>query len=225
MVAPRCRAPGVSEDRACQNFLQPSSGSRPARSRLAGSSTRPGSRCFGDAGHRRISTCRPEDARGLSAQPLGRWSDDNESAGDQLPVTTPTGTVDFSVDGAGLATAELVPDDDGEWSWSRTVPVTYSGTPTGAHTFGAEYNGNFDSPTRFSEEYSIAPALTTTQLQQSAASTVAGQPITFTATVSDRGDDLPRRHRRPPGHSSTRHIARQEDLSSNRLLQRTWSGA
>lgn len=95
---------------------------------------------------------------------------------------TPTGTIKLSYDGIGFATVDLIEVDFAE---ARFEEITYSGTPAGTHEFVAEYNGNFDSPSRWTvEQYSIAPAETVVTLQQSTASTVTGQTFTVTATVA-----------------------------------------
>ena len=63
----------------------------------------------------------------------------------------------------------------------------FSGLPAGTHSITAIYvPGNFNTTQR-TQEITVAPAGTTTQLQVGPSTSVAGQPVTLTATVHDVG--------------------------------------
>ncbi|MET8946043.1 Ig-like domain-containing protein [Streptomyces sp. NPDC004542] len=96
------------------------------------------------------------------------------------PATgTPTGTVTFTIDGAGggTFTASL--------SSSGAATVSLSTLGAGPHTVTAVYNGDafFDGSTGM-EVHTVGQASTTTTVTTSPDPSVHGQPITVTATVA-----------------------------------------
>ncbi|MGH4023283.1 MAG: Ig-like domain repeat protein, partial [Pseudonocardiaceae bacterium] len=88
---------------------------------------------------------------------------------------SPTGTVTFTVDGTPSAPVPLV---GGVAGFSTTLAA-------GAHTVTATYNGDtcFNTSTA-SLTQNVTKANSTTTLTASPASSVCGQPVTFTATVT-----------------------------------------
>jgi LPXTG-site transpeptidase (sortase) family protein len=93
---------------------------------------------------------------------------------------TPTGTVDFRDAGvsiAGCGAQALV-------AGTTTCAVTYAGV--GSHTITAVYSGdaNFNSSTSVPLTQNVNKDATTTSLSSSANPSVAGQGVTFTATVT-----------------------------------------
>lgn len=91
---------------------------------------------------------------------------------------TPTGTVQFTVDGS--AYGQPVSLDNG--SASLVVPPSLQ---AGSHTIGATYSGNVDYTTSSgSTTLSVDPAPTQTTLTATPNPSVYGQPITYTATVA-----------------------------------------
>jgi hypothetical protein len=92
---------------------------------------------------------------------------------------TPTGTVQFTVDGHAFGSA--VPLVGGS---AATPPST--DLSTGPHTIGATYSGDSgflgsSAPTR---DQDVDQASTTTALEAAPSPTVSGQAVTFTATVA-----------------------------------------
>ena len=102
----------------------------------------------------------------VSPDPPGSW-------------LTPTGTVTFSDGGSPIGTATL--------DASGTATITPWSLAAGAHTITASYGGdnNFSASTgSLTQTVNPAATATTTALSSSANPSVAGQPVTFTATVS-----------------------------------------
>jgi hypothetical protein len=95
---------------------------------------------------------------------------------------TPTGTVTFSIDGNPVATVPLS---------GASASYTYAGTLSlGAHAIWATYNGDANFvPSYFVEQHQIIPIVHTTTITLTAAPTtvLAGQTISFHATVKSAG--------------------------------------
>lgn len=90
---------------------------------------------------------------------------------------TPGGTVTFSLDGTAQAPRPLS---------NGKATFTTSALGVGSHTITASYNGDGNDNSSSSANFSQAVnrASTTTTLGASLASSVFGQPVTFTATVA-----------------------------------------
>ena len=91
---------------------------------------------------------------------------------------TPTGTVTFKDGSASLGTGAL--------NASCVASFTTSTLTVGAHRITAVYGGdtNFTASTSSSVLQTVHQASTTTTLTSSVSAAVAGQPVTFTATVT-----------------------------------------
>jgi autotransporter-associated beta strand protein len=109
-----------------------------------------------------------------------------------LPRVTPNGTVAFYDGATLLGFGTLTPIAAGVARATFTTALTISGTTAETHTIVARYSG---SPT-FARSNSAAlnqivkpvPTRTSfTVLAQSSSTSVFGQPVTFTATVTDTG--------------------------------------
>ncbi|MDW8264397.1 MAG: Ig-like domain repeat protein, partial [Gemmataceae bacterium] len=95
---------------------------------------------------------------------------------------TPTGTVDFIIDGTTVASGVAL-DGFGQATYS-TSTLTVTGSP---HSVQVNYNGdsNFDTSVgTLTLGQTVQPANTTTTLTTSDPTTYYGQPVTFTATVA-----------------------------------------
>ncbi|WP_435747079.1 Ig-like domain-containing protein [Nocardioides sp. SYSU DS0663] len=92
---------------------------------------------------------------------------------------TPTGTVQFTVDGADFGAPVAVSADG-----VATSPST-STLSTGSHTVGARYTGDEDFLPSSADPatQSVERAATTTELSSDVSPTVSGQAVRFTATV------------------------------------------
>nr|QBF51787.1 IPT/TIG domain-containing protein [Streptomyces caniferus] len=131
---------------------------------------------------------------------------------------TPTGTVTFSFgDGTGSTTATLS-------GGTATVTHTYTATSATPYPLAATYNGdaNYTSSSG-SDTQTVNKAATTTALVSSPDPSVAGQPVTLTATVAPvapwsrhphrhRHLLLRRRHRLHHRHPLRRHRHRHPHL-------------
>ncbi len=95
----------------------------------------------------------------------------------------PTGTIRFTADGTTLG--DLVLDASGQ----AALPVGGATLRAGAHAIVASYlgDGNFVGSASPSLIQSVARATTTTAVAADVSPSVAGQPVTFTATVSGPG--------------------------------------
>lgn len=93
-------------------------------------------------------------------------------------TSTPTGTVQFTVDGNDFGVP--VPVSGG----SASTPPTTS-LSTGEHAIGARYSGdaNLVASTATAKQLTVGKAPTSTVLTSTGSPTVSGQPVTFTATV------------------------------------------
>jgi hypothetical protein len=93
--------------------------------------------------------------------------------------STPTGTIQFTVDGNDLGAP--VPISGGAASSPATAALS-----TGSHTIGARYSGdaNVASSTASTKQLTIGKAPTSTVLTSTGSPTVSGQAVTFTASVS-----------------------------------------
>ncbi|HLV99849.1 MAG TPA: Ig-like domain-containing protein, partial [Ktedonobacterales bacterium] len=102
---------------------------------------------------------------------------------------TPTGTVQFQIDGSNAGSPVAVSTVGG------ITTATFSTTTLtpGSHTITASYSGdtNASASTAPAITQVIAKATTSTTLAASLAATVAGQSITFTATVSSTSPGTP----------------------------------
>jgi hypothetical protein len=95
------------------------------------------------------------------------------------PVGTPTGTVTFTVDGMPQTTTATLS--------GGKATATLNNLAAGSHSIGANYNGdaNFAASTNSTPaSLTVGPASTTTTIVASTANAVAGQLVTFTATVA-----------------------------------------
>jgi hypothetical protein len=103
-------------------------------------------------------------------------------------TAAPTGTVQFVVDGntANPITATLTPGNGASTATATTAALTVAGSP---HTVMANYvnaDGNFQSITgTLSGGQTVTAAGTGTTVASSSNPSVFGQPVTFTATVSN----------------------------------------
>src|SRR5262249_23237713 len=99
---------------------------------------------------------------------------------------TPTGTVQFIIDGANLDNA--VPLSGG-----MATSVAISNLTVGSRTVQAVYSGDarFVPSTGTLTQTVSALTATTTTVSSSATPSVLGQPVTFTATVSTPGTGTP----------------------------------
>jgi len=96
---------------------------------------------------------------------------------------TPTGTVTFSIDGNPVATVSLV-------GTSATSTYSSSSLGLGQHTITAVYNGDANFvPSYFSAQHQLIPIVypTTIKLVASPISVLAGNTVSFRATVSSPG--------------------------------------
>ncbi|WP_435769746.1 Ig-like domain-containing protein [Nocardioides sp. SYSU DS0651] len=93
-------------------------------------------------------------------------------------TSTPTGTVQFTLDGKALGSPVAVVDG------LATTPSIDS-LATGSHALGARYagDGNLLPSDAAAVTFSVAKASTTTTLTSTGSPTVSGEPVTFTATV------------------------------------------
>jgi len=93
-------------------------------------------------------------------------------------TSTPTGTVQFTVDGADHG--EPVPVAGGTASSPPTTSLS-----TGTHTIGARFSGdgNLVASTATTRQLTVDKAPTSTVLSSTGSPTVSGEPVTFTATV------------------------------------------
>lgn len=93
--------------------------------------------------------------------------------------STPTGTVQFTVDGADFGAPAPVAAD------GTAVSAVTSTLSTGNHTIGATYSGdgNLTGSAATTRTLTVGKAATTTVLESTGSPTVTGEPVTFTATV------------------------------------------
>ncbi|MBM7516008.1 beta strand repeat-containing protein [Nocardioides nitrophenolicus] len=93
-------------------------------------------------------------------------------------TSTPTGTIQFTVDGDDFGAP--VPVSGGAASSGSTSTLS-----TGTHTIGARYSGdgNLVASTATTQQLTVAKAPTSTVLTSTGSPTVSGQAVTFTATV------------------------------------------
>ncbi|WP_181411017.1 Ig-like domain-containing protein [Nocardioides humi] len=93
-------------------------------------------------------------------------------------TSTPSGTVQFTVDGADLGAPAPVSGG------SASSPAT-SSLSTGTHTIGARYSGDADvgASTATTRQLTVGKAPSSTVLTSTGSPTVSGQAVTFTATV------------------------------------------
>jgi len=134
--------------------------------------------------------------RGRSTVALGS-SENPSSLGDPVKFTatvsaaapaqgTPTGAVQFLID--GIAFGQPVPLQNGS---ATSLPPTSSQLPEGRHVVEAAYTGDASfQPAGSTIEQGVGPQATATVVTSSPPTTVFGQPVTFTATVtSPEGQD------------------------------------
>ncbi|MGP4002595.1 Ig-like domain-containing protein, partial [Streptomyces sp. 8N706] len=96
---------------------------------------------------------------------------------DPLAVFTPTGTVDFVIDGGPPVTVAL--DGGGQ------ATLSTSSLSAGPHTAVATYSGDANlDPSSDTDTQQVNPAATTTTLTSSPNPSVCGEPVTFTAQVT-----------------------------------------
>jgi hypothetical protein len=95
---------------------------------------------------------------------------------------TPSGTVQFMIDGANAGNPVAVSTSGG----LTTASLNTTSLTASAHTISASYSGdsNFSGSTANSLTRAVGKASTTTVLSTAANPSVTGQGITFTATVS-----------------------------------------
>lgn len=93
-------------------------------------------------------------------------------------TSTPTGTVQFTVDGDDFGSP--VPIAGGSASSASTSSLS-----TGNHAIGARYSGdaNVAASTAATQQQAVGKAPTSTVLTSTGSPTVSGQAVTFTATV------------------------------------------
>lgn len=93
-------------------------------------------------------------------------------------TSDPSGTVQFTVDGADFGTPVAV-------SGGSATSISTSSLSTGAHTVGARFNGdgNLLASTAATKELVVGKAPTTTTLTSTGSPTVTGEAVTFTAEV------------------------------------------
>ncbi|WP_436700289.1 Ig-like domain repeat protein [Nocardioides sp. BYT-33-1] len=93
-------------------------------------------------------------------------------------TSTPTGTVQFTVDGADFGAPVAV-------SGGTATSASTSTLSTGSHTIGARYSGdaNLVDSTATTKQLTVAKAPTSTHLTSTGSPTVTGEAVTFTATV------------------------------------------
>jgi hypothetical protein len=134
--------------------------------------------------------------RGRAAVVLGS-SENPSSLGDPVKFTatvsaaapargTPTGAVQFLIDGTDFG--QPVPLQDGT---ATSLPPTAAQLPEGRHVIEAAYAGDasFEAAGGTIEQ-AVGPAATATVVTATPPTTVFGQPVTFTATVtSPEGED------------------------------------
>src|SRR5207247_2555757 len=96
----------------------------------------------------------------------------------------PTGTVTFSDGSTSLGQGTLSTSGG-----TTTASFTTSSLAIGNHTITASYGGDSNFPSSVSQAITqpVAKAATATSLVSSAASSVWGQSLTFTATVTGSG--------------------------------------
>jgi hypothetical protein len=100
---------------------------------------------------------------------------------------TPTGSVSFSDDNGFIGTASLT---------NGTASLTATSPAVGSYTMEADYSGDATFlPGTFSVQHAVVPALfsTTTTLGASPNPALAGQTVSFTATVTSTGSQPPGR--------------------------------
>ncbi len=104
-------------------------------------------------------------------------------------TVAPTGNVTFYDGATKLATATLVPGS------GTTAKATYTSSvfAVGTHTITATYNDDANDFASTSAPYTltVTTASTTTTLTASANPSIAGTPVTFTATVTSSGGNVP----------------------------------
>jgi hypothetical protein len=95
---------------------------------------------------------------------------------------TPTGTVQFLIDGANAGSPVSVMTNGGV----TTASLITTSLAVSTHTISARYSGdsNFSSSTASNLTQTVGKAGTTTVVSSSASPAVSGQGITFTATIS-----------------------------------------
>ncbi|TQK69996.1 Ig-like domain-containing protein [Nocardioides sp. SLBN-35] len=93
-------------------------------------------------------------------------------------TSTPTGTIQFTVDGDDFGAPVTVSGG------SATTPPTTT-LSTGEHTIGARYSGdgNLVTSDAAAKQLTVGKAPTSTALTSTGSPTVSGQAVTFTATV------------------------------------------
>jgi polygalacturonase/sugar lactone lactonase YvrE len=98
--------------------------------------------------------------------------------------TTPSGSVEFLLGNALLATVPLT---------SGSASFTVSGISAGAYSLSAAYSGdsNYAGSTSSASSLTVAPASTSTSLQSSATQITAGNTATLTATIGSAAGTPP----------------------------------
>lgn len=105
-----------------------------------------------------------------------------------LSFNAPSGTLTFEYNGAPLGTANLTAGSGGTEEFATASLTNVTSLPIGTDTITVTYpgDGNYDANTgSFTETVNVAS--TTTTVTASAAPSVYGQPVTFTAAVSSTG--------------------------------------
>src|SRR5207248_3099536 len=98
---------------------------------------------------------------------------------------TPSGTVQFQIDGSNTGNAVSINTSGG----ITTASISSASLSVGTHTISASYGGdnNFTVSSATTITQTVAKASTSTVLVSSANPAVSGQGVTYTATVSGSG--------------------------------------
>src|SRR5262249_50311049 len=102
---------------------------------------------------------------------------------------TPTGTVQFVVDGGNAGSPVNVTTTGGV----TTASFSTASLSAGTHTVTASYSGDshFSGSNAAALNQTVGKAATTTTISSSANPSTSGQTVTFTATVSDGAPGTP----------------------------------
>ncbi len=148
----------------------------------------PAAACIGDCGDAAIFVKVPWDDYGYTTSGGGEIDDSSDSCYIFASCTTPTGTVEWFIDGVSQGVMDVF--KDGSFGVNHPEKASFGGLfaqpEVGLHQFDWVYNGNFGEE---SQSYNgrIFQASSRVRLAQVATTSTAGDPTRFTATVTGFG--------------------------------------